>query len=82
MSDKVIDIDPIKRLTKESLGRIKETISGMTADDLDGLILLYTTSEGKTIMEAYGADLQLIVIGKDFLNDLKDSVLYDRRGDD
>lgn len=56
MADKIIDIDPTKRLTKEAFDRIKKTINGFDPDELQGFILLYVDKEGGSNLEAFGVD--------------------------
>lgn len=77
MSDKVIDLDPQKRMTKESLNRIKKTINDFHADEVQNFILLYTDKEGGANFEAFGIDWALLGIGRAYLDNLSERLLND-----
>lgn len=82
MSDKIIDLDPQKRMTKEALSRIKKTINGFDVDDVSNFILLYTDKNGGANFEAFGIDWALLGIGKAYLDSLSDRLIHETPSED
>lgn len=81
MSDKIVDIDPTKRMTKEALARIQKTVSEFKVDEVDNFVILYT-KDGVTTFEAYGADWALMGISQAYLEELRSQLLYDSSEDE
>jgi len=75
MANKVIDLNPHTRLTKESLNRIKGVLDNIEPGDVDNLVLLYTTKEGKVTFDATGVDWSLLGIMQAYLEDLRKTML-------
>lgn len=80
--DKVIDLDPRKRLTKEALARIQTTVASFKVKDVENLIILYTKSDGGTSLEAFGVDWSLLGISEAYLESLRASLLEAEGGYD
>jgi hypothetical protein len=77
MSDNVVDIDSNKRLTKEVLKQIQETVKELTIDDLDSLLLFTCSKDGKIKAEAYGIGWTILGSSQAYLEFLR-SCLLDR----
>lgn len=77
MADKVIDLDPQRRLTKEALKRIKETINAVTPENTDSFVLLYTDNKGGVNFEAFGVDWALLGISQAYIEELRRQLLYE-----
>lgn len=65
MSKKIIQIDPNKRLSEESLNEIKAFVNGLTAESSRGLFLLATVQDEDNkddytiFRQAHGIDWEL-----------------------
>lgn len=77
MADKVIDLDPNKRLNKESLEAIKASVASFTVDSVENILILYTDKEGGANFEAFGVDWFLLGIGQAYLEELRRRMLCD-----
>lgn len=83
MSGKVIDLDPTKRLTKEALDRIKETVSKFNPDSTEQFVILFTDENGVAQFEAFGVNWALMGIAQAYLEELRCRLLHDSvEGDD
>lgn len=69
MANKIIDIDPEKRATKEALEQFKVLIASLDASKLKQAFFYLDTDEGPS-MSVYGPDWQLTGRLKEFLNEI------------
>jgi hypothetical protein len=76
MSDKVIPIDPTKRITKEALDIVMEKLKHFDLDD-GSFIMIYTDKEGGANCDAFGIDWTLLGISEAYLEDLRRTLLHD-----
>lgn len=81
MANNIVDIDPTRRLTKEVLDSIKESVSLMTVDNTEGLVVLCKRREGDITVEALGIDWALLGLSQAYLDDLRRRMLYDDAND-
>lgn len=77
MSGKVVNLDPQKRLTQETLERLKKTVNNLDAATTDNFMIFYADKDGGANFEAYGVDWFLLGILQAYMNDLGRTMLHD-----
>lgn len=82
MSGKIIDLDPNRRLTKESLEIVKEHFSKLTIENTETIACLYINNEGTATFETFGVDWAALGILEAYLEDMRHQMLYPDDGND
>jgi len=75
MADKVIDINPDKRISKDSLDRIQEIVKSLSVDSLDSLIIIHRNRGEGASLEAYGYDWDILGRSQGYLEFLRAQLL-------
>lgn len=76
-SDKIVDFDPRKRLTKEALKNIQGTVASFQPGDIENLMVLYTKKDGEVVFEAFGIDWPLLGISQAYIESLRAALLFE-----
>ncbi len=58
--DKIIDLDPSKRLTKEAIQGLITTLESLKPDSVDSFILFYSTKDGMMNSEVFGTTWSML----------------------
>lgn len=74
-NNKIIDLDPQKRLSKEMLAYIQTSVASFTVDNLENFCILYMKKGEGPTLEAFGVDWYLLGIAQAYLENLRASLL-------
>ena len=58
--DKIVDLDPRKRLSKEAIERFKKVINELKFENTDSMIFIHVPKDGEFTFQAFNLDWQLI----------------------
>jgi uncharacterized membrane protein YgcG len=75
MSDKVVDLDPSKRLSKEAFKMLKESLDTLKYEDLQSITVITTPKNGITSVQAYGMDFYALGVAQSVLTTLGQELL-------